>query len=360
MLSVRRIKSLSRSELEGRLHPGQPSSLTATVELLLREKRWAQVLQLAERFSDGFVAEASLTYAWAQALRESGDPDRSAKVAERAYSMHPGEHDQHWSIARILESRGERDWAEREYQYLIENERQNHRVASGYSLFGMFRLSELLHARGKHLKAATFLADAEKAIKERPESQRFLGNEPNWLPTRKHVFMAAHHKQLGDATAQTQALLSALALSPHDADVLIELYRLEDPGDEVREQTMKQLGAAIEHFHDEMLATPEDSTGYNQYAWLVGNTEGDLDEALKASRTSLQLRPGTAGYLDTLGRVHYTRGEYLEAVQVQQQAVALEPNSQPLVAQLELFRAARERQLNAAPGDELPESKNDN
>ena len=155
-------------------------------------------------------------------------------------------------------------------------------------------------------------------------------------------------------------MLSALALSPHDADVLIELYRLEDPSDEVREQTMKQLGAAIEHFHDEMLATPEDSTGYNQYAWLVGNTEGDLDEALKASRTSLQLRPGTAGYLDTLGRVHYTRGEYLEAVQVQQQAVALEPHSQPLVAQLELFRAARERQLNAAPGDELPESKNDN
>ncbi len=56
------------------------------------------------------------------------------------------------------------------------------------------------------------------------------------------------------------------------------------------------------------------ASAHNQLAWLVSNTEGDYDEALRGSQRSLELRPDTAGYLDTLGRCFYAKGDYKNAV----------------------------------------------
>jgi len=74
----------------------------------------------------------------------------------------------------------------------------------------------------------------------------------------------------------------------------------------------------------------------------VANTEGDYDEALRSSQRSLELRPETAGYLDTLGRCYFAKGDYKNAVFHQSRAVELEPHSQQIRRQLELFQKALE------------------
>ena len=78
----------------------------------------------------------------------------------------------------------------------------------------------------------------------------------------------------------------------------------------------------------------------NDYAWLVGNTEGNVEQALRFSQESLRLRPGTPGYLDTLGRCYYRLGDCENAVKFQRQAVRRDPHSGQLIRQLELFESA--------------------
>ncbi|MCA9210287.1 MAG: tetratricopeptide repeat protein, partial [Planctomycetales bacterium] len=55
---------------------------------------------------------------------------------------------------------------------------------------------------------------------------------------------------------------------------------------------------------------------------------------------SLELVPDTAGYLDTLGRCYYAKGDYANAVKYQTQAVRLDPHTQQIRRQLELFEKA--------------------
>ena len=76
---------------------------------------------------------------------------------------------------------------------------------------------------------------------------------------------------------------------------------------------------------------------HNQYAWLVSNTEGDLQEALRASRRSLELSPDNPAYLDTLGRCYYALGDLENAIRFQSRAVQLEPSTQQIRRQLEFL-----------------------
>jgi tetratricopeptide (TPR) repeat protein len=59
----------------------------------------------------------------------------------------------------------------------------------------------------------------------------------------------------------------------------------------------------------------------NELAWLLSNTGGDFQEALKASERSLELRPDYPPYLDTLARCYYSLGDFENAVKFQLRAV---------------------------------------
>ena len=54
----------------------------------------------------------------------------------------------------------------------------------------------------------------------------------------------------------------------------------------------------------------------------------------------LELRPETAGYLDTLGRCYYAKGDYKSAVLHQSRAAELDPHSVQIRRQLEFFQQA--------------------
>jgi tetratricopeptide (TPR) repeat protein len=82
----------------------------------------------------------------------------------------------------------------------------------------------------------------------------------------------------------------------------------------------------------------------NQYAWLISNTEGDYQLALRCSQRSLELQPNFSTYLDTLGRCYYAVGDYENAVKYQRRAVELEPFAMSLKRQLQLFEAALQQQ----------------
>ena len=64
---------------------------------------------------------------------------------------------------------------------------------------------------------------------------------------------------------------------------------------------------------------------YNQWAWLVTNTEGDFAQAVQHSLRSLELAPDEPSYLDTLGRCYFAAGDVENAIKSQRKAVELAP-----------------------------------
>jgi tetratricopeptide (TPR) repeat protein len=109
---------------------------------------------------------------------------------------------------------------------------------------------------------------------------------------------------------------------------------------------------AATQFKQQIAQAPDDAAGYNQFAWLVGNTEGDIDEAISLSHRSLQIRPDTAGYLDTLAHCYYRKGDYASAVKYQQQAVNIDPHQKVISRMLDVFKEALAK--SEAQGEKSP------
>jgi len=142
--------------------------------------------------------------------------------------------------------------------------------------------------------------------------------------------------------------------------VLIALYRLPNQSPERQKKTRGLLEDAAKGFREEIQAwrtaleradnerEQQDfgrmlATAYNQLAWLIGNTTGDYQEALQFSLRSLELRPGEAGHMDTLGRCYYAVGDVASAVKTQQEACRIDPHSGALRRQLDFFLKEQEK-----------------
>ena len=139
------------------------------------------------------------------------------------------------------------------------------------------------------------------------------------------------------------------AADPTDADVLIAMHRLRRADDAWVASTQQHIRQAVDIFTARfkrlrgsgVLANRNQiASELNQMAWLVGNTVGDYEQAVADSRRSLELRPHSAGLLDTLGRAYFTEGDVTNALKYQRRAVKLEPHSQQILRQLDEFEQA--------------------
>ncbi len=124
--------------------------------------------------------------------------------------------------------------------------------------------------------------------------------------------------------------------------MLIACYRLPDQTPDYHKKITDSIRQATEDIRVQIAAEPDNEEYYNQFAWLVANTEGDLDEALKYSQKSLELYPDNGELYDTLARVYYAKGDYENALKNQKHAAELKPHNFLIAKQLELFKKAGE------------------
>jgi Flp pilus assembly protein TadD len=322
-----------------------PQSLTELVEWLVRHQAWAVIDDLAARFSAAFDQNPLLLYTLAQAREAQGRHDLAEEVAPRALKSNPGNTQEHYRVAYTLRDRGLSQWAEREYQYVIDLGPPG----NPYTLVSQWSLAEMLHDREAELEAARTLEPSVAAMEEnlrQGNAEQNLERDPSEIRARMHYFFASHFAQKNDRAKQVEHLQAGIKAYPLDADVLIALYRLPEQTAETRAEVVEQIKEAAAAFRQQIAAATKDedkSTACNQLAWLIGNTEGDQAEALRASQTSLELRPNEAGYLDTLARCYYAQGDLENAIKHQTQAVELEPHSGQMSRQLKFFHDEQAR-----------------
>lgn len=327
------------------LERGDSEALVSFGDWLLERKEWKRIDQLAERFPTQFASDPWLIYLQAQAYAEQNQKERAEEFAARALALYPGKQPEelfrHAQTADRLRRRGLFGWAEREFEHVIANGDMNH--PSMLQIVVM--LSEMLHDQGKDLEAAQTLEKLAKTFAERkktPAGQEFeLPGRLDIIP-RMHYFYAVHWQKQNDMAKCREALDRALDVGEDDVDVLITCYRLPNQPPEFHAKIVQLIQKAAATLRTQIEEDPEEDSTYNQFAWLIGNTEGDLDEALKYSHKSLELRPKAGSFCDTLARVYFAKGDLENAVKYQTQAAELEPHSGLIRGQLELFRKALE------------------
>ena len=342
---------------------GTPEQVKELVQWLIHAQKYEVVVEVAQKFDTMFAQSPELLYRLAETQLKLDKSVEAQATAERALALNPDNMEEHHLVGTRLQELGLHAWAEREFRFVI----QAAPAGSVLDFKARFMLSELLHDQLKEqeaadtLKSVCDLMDKDESAKETCGRAR---RDPDGVYSRMHYFYAcaaAEQQKFADVEAR---LNQAIAKDPTDADALIALFRLPSQSDERKAKTKALIDSTVTMFRQQLESyqraadgapTGELQTAYNfnvalmcnQLAWLIGNTYGDFDEAVRLSQRSLELRPDYPGYLDTLGRCYYAAGDLDKAVKYQSQAVKLDPNSGQMRRQLEFFQ--KERSAQAAP-----------
>ncbi|QDU28195.1 Tetratricopeptide repeat protein [Anatilimnocola aggregata] len=355
---------------------GDPAQVTEIVDWLVHRQAWQVVIDVGDRFPHIVADDALLLYLRAQAFLALGKNDKAAakkaaEMAQTALELRKDNLEEHLRVAALLGDRGLFDFAEQEYRVVMKTAAPG----SVADFKARFQLSEQLHDQGQELAAAESLKPAIELMY--PEGDDAKGEvardmairarrDPEAVRSRMHYFFSRHYHEQKDHAKEKAELAKAIESDPTDADVLIGQFRLPNLTADERKEVIDQIEASAKDFRDQVAESRENAQeaqneqmraqfnlqlaiACNQLAWLVSNTQGDFDEALKCSQRSLEVRPDEGGYWDTLGRCYYAKGDFENAVKQQSQAVKLQPHSGQIRRQLELFEQALARQRAAKP-----------
>jgi len=325
-----------------KLEKGNPSTLAELIRWLSRNGSWEMVNEVAQKFERTIAQEPWLGYILADSRAKQGQTDAAEELAEKAYNSPPERREQnlraHLDAAYQLQRLGRTAWAEREFKNLAQQP-----ISRNEGCYARLAYAEMLHDLDRDAEAATILSAFTSNTAQMTSISRLLDREGRTMGSvlaRRQYFKALgmiRDKQLAGAKA---LLEQAHAADATEADVLIALYRLSADDAKERAKVRKKIDNAAAQFRQLIEDDSDSPTGYNQLAWLIANTEGDYDEALRCSLKSLELAPGAAGYLDTLGHCYFAKKDYANAIATQSRAVELEPSSGSIRRALERFQAA--------------------
>ncbi|MFN0021258.1 MAG: tetratricopeptide repeat protein [Pirellulaceae bacterium] len=335
---------------------GTPEQLTELIDWLLERKAWPVVQEVAERFPKPFTDNAELIYRLAEAQNQDGKTEPAKLTAAKALALRPDDIPEHFRLAILLQERGMFPWAEGEFRYLLAHMAED----SPYQLNTRYALSEMLHDIGQEFAAAEVAKGGVELLGKNAQAREsLLRPQAGWI-SRMHYFYALDLIEKGKLEEARKHLDDGAAADPTDADVLIALYRWPNQTSEQQTAIRKLVTSTADSFEKEMdkhkqagdnPADPfsndklEYATACNQYAWLVSNTFGDFEKAIRASHKSVEIRQElkreVGAYFDTLGRCYYAKGDFDNAIKYQKQALKLDPHSGQMNRQLALFQKAK-------------------
>lgn len=294
-----------------------------------------------ERLIGDTTSDAHLHYAFARAAMQRGDKTKAEQIARTVLANNQDQPVEHLQSAILLARWGCVEWARNEYTAVISNAAT---PAPQFVLASIF-FSEFLHDRqsdGDAARALKLLADRRgnpNAGDTEPLLQR-LGRDPRSVKSRMLFFEACAAASRGDFAAQRKLIEDSIRHYPKDVDSLIALYHLPDQTMEQKQEAIKKVTEALAQIEAEIQAVPDDANGYNEYAWLVANTEGDIDRATRYSKKSLAQSFDSSSYLDTLAHCRATAGDLKAAIKYQSLAQRQEPHNATIGRNLERFRSA--------------------
>lgn len=353
---------------------GTPEQVQELVDWLRYQEEWKVALELLQAHA-GVVAErATLLYRLSNVYDMQGDVAQAEATAARALAVKRENLEDHLVTGERLEkTRGLEKWAEGEFRQMLAAAAPGSRQ----DFAARFKLAELLHDQLRELPAAQMLQPVcEQLAKDEASKEtwyRATGLAAEAAIARMNYFFASHFHEQNDSANEQKHLQLAADAYPEDADVLIAMFRLPGADAAWQAATKEKIELVAGEFRREAESSQEavdaadndhsradamrvHAVDCNQFAWLVGNTFGDQQTALKLSQNSVaicqqlpEMKASYGGYLDTLGRCYYAVGDLPNAVKHQRMATGLNPFSGQIRRQLEFFVKEAARQGVSVP-----------
>jgi tetratricopeptide (TPR) repeat protein len=335
-----------------------PDAMEATSIALLTWINKHQLWDVLERFLAKYQAQLEQSkrplYHAAIARAKQGNAEQAEQMAEKAAQMDSQTSLESFFAAKELEEHNQFDWAVREYRNSIDDEK----IATQEGILARVSLASLLHDYEHYQKAAEAIEPLAKAVKNEgevgklyAELYRYYGGRmnlhaPSAVSAKLHFYRACQHHVDQDWKREQEELELAIKFDPTDADIVIAMYRLPEADEAWREKTRQCIQDLSRKLQQEIDEKPGDPSAYNQWAWLVSNTEGDFQKAIRYSHRSLELIPTGAGkslggsFLDTLGRCYFAAGDVENALKYQREAIKKVDYMQVMHRQLAQFEQA--------------------
>jgi tetratricopeptide (TPR) repeat protein len=339
----------------------------------------ALVTELEAYVGDEFPMPTALWYHRAAALQRLGRTDEADALRRNAAACKPGAADTHRRVGEFLlttalyeeaiteyeialaaagdEERSTYTWAIAAahlmlehyetaadlYERAVELARKDgrlfdyERLFSGVS-YAMYHLGRYYELRGEHEKTiaaneraiAVIIDDSDKAFDE--------------ITAQNLTAIGDAYLKLDKPKKALEALERANELVPDSAEIhgsIGDAYAQLGEEDKARKEYEQ-----CETLHRTMIAEyPNHPSAYNNLAWFFVTHDMNLDEALKLARTSVELAPETAEYLDTLAEISHRLGQHDEALNWIQKVFELHPEPRHLVyyeQQRDKFEKAKE------------------
>ena len=335
--------------------PRDRASILTLVDWFVTRQAWELIEETNKRFERAFSADPVLLYTLADARRAAGKQSEADVLAKKASGLVFGGADAHHEMAKRLSGRGLFEASEREYRQVIDTAPPETKTA----IRSRTELAEMLHDLERDAEAAKVARSLVEAMARDPKVRAAAEEMQFQLkPTaRLHYYLACDYGRKHQNAEQIKQLNLAIEQDPSDADVLIAIYETSADSADRRKDAMKLIHAADAKFHDEIAKNSNDFEAYNEDAWLIGNTEGNHEQAIQYSQTSLRILRGVigaaevvspseaseverseGGFLDTLAHCYAGNKDYELAVKYQTLAAEKDPHSQAILRALARFR----------------------
>ncbi len=374
---------------------GDNESLFEFLSWLTEKRAWEVVDEVAHQFDHTISSNQMLLYGLGRARKLQGNEKLAKELADKAFKLPvqaanavDAEMQLRWRslFAERLQIHGMFDWSEREYRGILATGPVDSDVVARARL----ALAELFHDQQRDAEAAELVRVLSTQVRDnavlrakltQPSNPIYPRFPPNRIQAKIHYYEACRLAAKSDWKGQAAELDQVVKVPEAEddlPDVLIDLYRLPNQDEARRKKTsdlikfhaaamLRLIASATQgNNNEDSDDEPVGPSGlYNNYAWLVGNTEGNLDLALQYAHKAVELGPkawinpvgdeadrnerdpvgaavGYAGRLDTLAHCYAGKKDWANAVKWQSRAVALAPYSLPINRELEKMRKAQQ------------------
>jgi tetratricopeptide (TPR) repeat protein len=270
------------------------------------------------------------------------NPDGARVEFARAVALQPRFITPHVYLAVMARTSGDLRGAEAQYEAIITVAPH---LPVGY--LGASEAQMMMRREGDALKtlAAWKSADPKTLLPYQVLANVYIaeGKPQDAIREAKAALMKSPH----DSTSL--ALLGSAYAAAGDNRAAVAQYQLALNADKKNTDAAIRLGTleagtgqpdrALAHFKAALAVDPSNPVANNDAAYLLAEQGKDLNEALRLAQTAVTAAPKYADARDTLGWVHYRRGEYPQAVASLKEAKALAPTNPDIAAHLGLAYA---------------------
>jgi tetratricopeptide (TPR) repeat protein len=315
-----------------RLAPKSPAPLLALADVALRRARPQDSEQLVREALALAPRSAEVAAVAGRVALALGKRDEARAQFERAIELDPGFDSPMLDLGELHMIDGAPALAEKTFRAALAVRPQH-----GGAHFGLGRalvaLNRVPEAERAFAAAARHSAGNPLPLIAQAEVQAMQGRTPQALQTLE----LAHQADPSNPRSRMARGQLLLASGAHSEAIETFEQLLQDLSPHAAAAVQVQIGVAHQAKGDAaaaagayrlaIRAVPQSHLAHNNLAWLNAAYRLDLDEALVSARRAVELAPGQASYLDTLGFVHQARREWGPAVEAHTRATTGEPGT---------------------------------